>query len=202
MTSHTLYMTSHTWPHKSYICHFTLYIWHYIHGICVIKPRVSIAFYPLCVCHYTFYLWHHIPYTWHHMYTLWHHTRIGVTSHPVYLWYHIQYIWSHAYSFMKTNDYTWNLTHCIWRHSYCICVVTAALSKPLQQLWESSHLAHVWHHTNPTSQFQTLWHQFSVFRTLQKLHSWHQISYTWYHSHGLWHLIPYTCDITATIYVT
>ena len=103
MTSHTLYTASHTWKHKRYICHLTLYIWHYIHSICVIKPTVSIAFNPLCVCHYRLYVWHHILYAWHHMNTLWYHTHIGVTSHPVYLWHHIKYIWSHPYCFMKTK---------------------------------------------------------------------------------------------------
>ena len=97
LTSHTLYMTSRIWQHKSYICHLTLYIWHYIHCNCVIKPRVSITFYLLSVCPYihTLYVWHHIQYAWHHMNTLWHHTSIGITSYPVYLRHHIQYIWSH-----------------------------------------------------------------------------------------------------------
>ena len=56
MTSHTLYTTSHTWQCKSYICHLTLYIWHYIHCICVIKPSVSIVLHPLSVWHYTLYV--------------------------------------------------------------------------------------------------------------------------------------------------
>ena len=90
---HTPYMISHTWQHKSYICHLTLYIWHYIHCICVIKPSVSIVLHPLAVWHYTLYVWHHIQYAWHPVNTLWHHTRIVMTSHPVYLWHHIQYIW-------------------------------------------------------------------------------------------------------------
>ena len=82
MTFHTLYMTSHTWQHKSYICHFTLSIWDYIHCNCVIKPRVSISFYSLSVCHYTLYVWHHIQYEWHHMNTLWqtHRYRYDIIS--------------------------------------------------------------------------------------------------------------------------
>ena len=207
MTSHTLYMTSQTWQHRSYICNLTLSIWHYIHCLFVIKPSVSILLHPLSVWLYTLYVWHHIQYAWHHMNTLWHHTCIGMTSHPVYLWHHIQYIfqyiWYHPYCFMKKSDYTSHLTHCIWHHRHCICVVTPALSMPSQKLWKSSNWAQVWHHTHPTShQIQTLWHQSSVFRTSQALHSWHQISYIWHHIHGLWHLIPYTCDITATISVT
>ena len=100
MTSHTLYTTSHTWQHKSYICHLTVYIWHYIHCFCVIKPSVL---HPLAVWHYTLYVWRHIQYAWHPMNTLWHHTHIDMTSHPVYLWHHIQYIWYHPYCLMKTK---------------------------------------------------------------------------------------------------
>ena len=130
---------------------------------------------------------------------------------PVYVWHHLEYIYdiifnicdiNHTVSWQQ-NDYTWHLTHCIWHHSHCICVVTPTLSMSWQQLWKSSHLAHIWHHTHPTShQIQTLWYQLSVFRTTQTLHSWHQISYIWHHIHGLGHLIPYTCDITASISVT
>ena len=82
-------------------------------------------------------------------------------------------------------------------------VVTPTLSMPSQKLWNSSHLVNLWHQTHPTShQSQTLFPQSSVFRIPQTLHSWHQISYIWYHIHSLWHLIPYTCYITATIWVT
>ena len=38
--------------------------------------------------------------------------------------------------------------------------------------------------------------------TSQPLHSWQQISSICHHMHGLWHLIPYTCDTTASISVT
>ena len=80
----------------------TLYIWYFIHCLCVIKPSVSIVLHTLSVWHYTLCVWHHIQYAWHHMNTLWHHTCIGTTSHVVYLW-HIQYIWNHPYCFMKTK---------------------------------------------------------------------------------------------------
>ena len=74
LTSHTLYTTSHIWQQKNYTCHLTLFIWHYIHEICVIKPSVSIILHLLSVWYYTLYVWHHIQYAWHHMNTLWHHT--------------------------------------------------------------------------------------------------------------------------------
>ena len=115
---HTIVVTTlhplHSWHHTHYIRHHTHdntkvisaispSISDYIHCICVIKPRVSIAFYPLSVCHYTLYVWHHIQYAWYHMNTLWHHSYKRMTSQPVYLWHHMQYIWYHPYCFMKTK---------------------------------------------------------------------------------------------------
>ena len=124
-------------------------------------------------------------------------SSIFMTSYPIYMISHILFYEN------KKNDNTWHLTHCIWHHSPFICVVTPALSMPSQKLWKSSNLAHVWHHTHTTSlQIQTLGHQSSVFRTSKTLNSWNEISYIWHNIHGLWHLIPYTCDITATISVT
>ena len=203
MISHTLYTTSHTWKHKSYICHLTLYIWHYIHCICVIKLRVSIAFYPLYVCHYTLYVWQKILYAWHHMNTLWHHTHIGMTSHPVYLWHHVQYIWSHPYCFMKTKR-LYLASHPLYLTSQQLHLYGHRRSnnafKTIMEVFplgtrKTTYTPYI----TPNSDFLT---SISVFRTLQTLHSWHQISHTWHHIHGLWHHIPYTCDITATLSVT
>ena len=203
MTSHTLYMTLHTWEHKSYICHLTLYI-------CT-TSTVSVSsnlVYQLYYTHSQYDITHYmyeITFTMHDI--TW--TLYGITT--VHVWHHIQYIYDIIFNIydithtvpLKQNDYTCYLTHCIWHHSHCICVATPALSMPSQQLWKYSHLAYVWHHTHPAShQIQTLWHPSSVFRTSQTLHTWHQISYLWHHIHGLWHLIPYTCDITATILQT
>ena len=123
-------------------------------------------------------------------------SSIIMTSYPIYMLSPKLLSWKH-------NDYTWHLTHYIWHHSHCICVVTPSLSVASQQLWKSSQFSHIWHHIHSTSyHIHTLWHQSSVFMTSQTLHSWHQISYIWHHIHGFWHLIPYTCDITATISVT
>ena len=85
-------------------------------------------------------------------------------------------------------------THLYW------CIALLMIS---QRIWNSSHLAHVWHHTHSTwHHIHTLWYQWSIFMTSQSLHSWHKISCIWHHIHGLWHLIPYTCDIAETTSVT
>ena len=95
------------------------------------------------------------------------------------------------------NDYTWHLTlhfdttatvsvssHKWHTHLYRC----SAVSMTSQQLCESSHLAHVWHHTQPISpHIHTLWHQWSCYMTSQTLHSWHQISSLWHHIHPLGH---------------
>ena len=116
---------------------------------------------------------------------------------PIYVRYHLQYFYdviSNIYMISpvllswKHKEYTWHLTHHIWHHSHCICVVTPALSMPSQQLRKSSHFAHVWHHTQTTSHhIHTLWHQWSCFMKSQTLHSWHQISCLWHHIHFFGH---------------
>ena len=105
-------------------------------------------------------------------------SSVFMTSYPIYMISPILLSWKH-------NEYTWHLIDYIWHHSHCICVVTPSLSIPSKQLWKSSHLAHVWHHT--LHHIHTLWHQYLVFMTPQTLHSWHQISSIWHHIHSLGH---------------
>ena len=75
-------------------------------------------------------------------------------------------------------------SHKWWTHLYqCIALLMTS-----QQVCKSSHLAHVWHHTQTISHhIHTLWHQWSCFMTSQTLHSWHQISSIWRHFHSLGH---------------
>ena len=133
-------MKSHTWQHKSYICHLTLYIWNYMHCICVIKTSVSVLLHPLSEWHYTLCVWHHIQYAWLHMNTLWHHTRISMTSHPVYLWHHIQYIWYKPYCFMKTK---WLY---LASHPLYLTATASVWSHPLYQCLHNNYGSlHTWH---------------------------------------------------------
>ena len=141
-----------------------------------------------------------------------------MTSHSVCMTSHEHFMTSHVYRYITCSIF---MTYPIYMKSpilfhenkttlsgisttvFDITAVTPVLSMSSTQLRKSSHLAHVWHHTHPTShQIQTFWHQSSVLRTSQTLHSSHQISYRWHHLHCLWHLISYTCDISATISVT
>ena len=132
-----------------------------------------------------------------------------VNSYPLYL------TWNILCSDRTTNIsvITPSISVSVWSHTLymsTICMTSYELqmtSHPLfmisQHVWKSSHLAHIWHHTYSTwHQIHTLWHQWSVFMASQPLHSWQKTSSIWHHIHGLWHLITYTCDITATIFVT
>ena len=84
------------------------------------------------------------------------------------------------------------------RHLYrCI-----TLSMTSQQVCKSSHLAHVWHHTQSTSHhIHTLWHQRSCFMPPQTLYSWHQISSVWHHIHSLGHHTT-LCMTSSPLYLT
>ena len=77
-----------------------------------------------------------------------------------------------------------------------------ALSMTSQQVCKSSHLAHIWHHTQSTSHnIHTLWHLWSCFMTSQTLHSWHQISSIWCHFHSLGHHTTF-CMPSSLVYLT
>ena len=70
-----------------------------------------------------------------------------------------------------------------------------------QKVCKSSHLAHIWHHTQSTSHhIHTLWHQWSCFMTSQTLHSWHQFSCIWHHFHSLGHHTTF-CMTSSLLYL-
>ena len=93
---------------------------------------------------------------------------------------------------VSVSSLRWH-THLYW----CI-----AVSVTSQQVCKSSHLAHVWHHTQSTSHhIHSLWHQWSCFMTSRTLHSRHQISAIWQHIHSLGHHTA-LCMISSPLYLT
>ena len=181
-------MTLHTWQHKSNICHLTLYIWHYIHCICVIKPSVLIVLHPLSVWHYTLYVWNHIQYAWHHMNTLWHHTHIGMTSHPVYLWHHIQYIWLISPKLFPENNTT------IPGITPIVFDIRASASVWSQLLYQCLHTYYGSLHT---------WQTYDIIHTLHHIKFRHfdiNCQYWGHHKHCILHIRSPIYDITSTIY--
>ena len=76
------------------------------------------------------------------------------------------------------------------------------LSKTSPQVCKSSHLSHVWYHTQSTSHhIHTLWHQWSFSMTSQSLHTRHQISSIWHHIHSLGHHTT-SCMTSSPLYLT
>ena len=121
---------------------------------------------------------------------------IFVTPQPLYLFLTL------TLSMILHPWYIWNLTHYIWYHSHCICMVTPALSMPSQKLWKSSHLAPIWYYTHCISYLiHPLWHQSSLFMTSQRLNSWHQISSIWHYINSLGHHRK-ICVTSCLLYLT
>ena len=86
-----------------------------------------------------------------------------------------------------------------WHTHLYLCI---AVSMTSQQVCKSSHLAHIWHHTQSTSHhILTLWHQWSCFMISQTLHSRHQISSIWHHIHSLGHHTT-LCMTWSPLYLT
>ena len=110
----------------------------------------------------------------------------------------------------KHNDYTGYLnaicditatvsvsSHRLHTHLYrCIALLMTS-----QQVCKSSHLAHVWHHTQYTSHhIHTIWHEWSCFMTSHTRNSWHQIFSLWLHIHSLGHHTT-LCMTSSPLYV-
>ena len=89
--------------------------------------------------------------------------------------------------------FLWNHTHYIWHRIYCICVITPTALV-------ISHQLNFWDLIRYSSQ-----HHIHCIRndtqcmTSQPLLSWHQISYISHHLQDLWHIVPYSGDITETM---
>ena len=88
-----------------------------------------------------------------------------------------------------------NHTPYIWHRVHGICFITSTVLM-------ISHQMYLWDPIRYNSRYHihSIWHD-SHCMTSQPLHSWHQIPYIWYHLQGLWHLVPYTCDMTDTMFV-
>ena len=116
-----------------------------------------------------------------------------ITSYTLYMIPPILLSWQH-------NDYTWHLTHYIWPHVHCICVITPTLSIISQPIC-------VWHHNQysfdilstifMTSYRLCMTSQHCVLMTPHSAYVWHPLHYRWHHIHSITpnHRI---CDVTST----
>ena len=155
MTSHPLYLTS-------YWCYFC----HHIHSIDDITPNLFMTSHPIYICR-------------HHTHCIQQHIHYIVPSQRLYL------CLTTTLSMISHPLYIWHLTHYIWYHSHCICLVTPALLMPSQKLWKSSH-----------------WHTHDI------IHSVYHISFTLYeinpqyllhHKHCIHDIRSPLYDITSTL---
>ena len=70
------------------------------------------------------------------------------------------------------------------------------------QVCKSSHLAHIWHHTQSTSHhIHTIWHQWSCFMTSHKQNSWPHISSLRHRIHSLGYHTT-LCITSSPLYLT
>ena len=158
--------------------HHSLYIWHYIHSMCVTKTSASIIPHQLSVGHHT-----------HSMYD------ITVSMHditwtlydikPIYVWHHKQYIYDIITIYMIStlllswkHNYTWHHTHYMWHHSHCICAASPAVSIDHKNsgsypTWHTYDIIHSPHNITITLYDfipQYLWHHGHCFMTSDPLH--------------------------------
>ena len=200
-TSHPRFMTSsHNFltSHPLYLTLYPLYLCHNIHCIDDMKPTeflrshllymmTSYPFYttskPLNVCYHTHCIDNIKP-------------ILCMTSHSPYVWHRLHYKRHHILTlcpqttvFMSSNPLYWHRVHCI-----CVLISSTVLM--------ISHQLCFWDHMryNTRHHIHCIRHV-SHCMTSQPLHSWHQIPYIWRHLQGLWHLVPYTCEITDTMFV-
>ena len=172
MTSHTLYMTSHTWQYKRYICHLTHYILHYI--LCPHTQSIDNITPTLCMTSHSPYVWQLLPYTSHHFLTLWHQTTmfmssqplhltlfplcVDVSSHPLYWWYHTNCI-SEITSAMVHNiiSIVYDMTHTVWHHNHCFHGIRFPTYHITSRIYDMSSPIAV------TSQTPCLWIHVTIF---------------------------------------
>ena len=186
MTPHTLYTESPPGQHKSYICHLTLYIWHYIHCICVINPSVSNLLHPLSVWHCTLYVCNHIQHAWHHMNNLWHHTHIGMTSSSIFMTsYPIYMISPILFHENKTT------LPGIWPTVFDITANASVLSQTLYRCFYNNYGSP---HT---------WHTYDIINTLYRIKfRLYDINgqYLGHYNHCIHDIRSPIYDITSTVY--
>ena len=114
--------------------------------------------------------------TLHSVY-FWHYTQCTMSSQPLYVWHHIHYIWHHI--------------HSLWLHT--IEVIT------LHPLHSCHHKPNIWHNTYGNTNVLS-----AICPTISNTTSTPSVSsnpgYQWYHTHSLYDITNYTCDIIFSMH--
>ena len=174
---HCIWHHINSWGHHTIVSMswHALCLWHHINSICchthyvydntssisdlhlilsaitstvyVMTPTLSKTLHQLCKSLQVEYVCHHMHYT-HHIHTVYDITHsIFMTSYPMYMKPPILLSWQH-------NDYPWYLTHSIWPHLHCICVITPTLlmiSQPVYVWYHIRYLCDIWYTVFMTS---------------------------------------------------
>ena len=192
------WMTSH----PPFVCHHMHYIEHHIQFLChhttvlMTSQHLYMKLHPACRSKYTLYMRHQSHY-------LCPHTHCIDNIHPGFVWHHPRNVYGIVCSIQDITSSLYDLrppcfsdhTHYIGHRVHCICVITSTVLM-------ISHQIYLWDHIRYNSWYRIHSTRYdSHFMTSQPLHSWHQIPYIWHHIQGLWDLVPYTCDITDTMFV-
>ena len=104
---------------------------------------------------------------------------IFMTSYTIYIISLILLSWQH-------NNYTWHFTHYIWHQSHCISVMTPSVLMTSQQVFKSSHLAYIWHHT----------HLHEITLKIYDINA----QYLWHHNHCIHDIMSPLYEITSMVY--
>ena len=136
---------------------------------------------------------------------------LSVSSLPLYSQHHTHSLYDITLTICVALFALYKISHPHFMTSnHSIYVITPTIFDIMSTVSVSSHPLYWWYHTNCISEITSaiihniisiVYDMTATVWTSQPLHSWYQIPYIWHHLQGLWHLVPYTCDITDTMLV-
>ena len=218
MTSHPRDQTLH----PLYLCHHNIstditptFEWHHTHLLCDIIC-LYITSHPIllsshcCTYDITNSVYETTSSMYGNIYTI-HETSqpLSVSSHPLYRQHHTHSLYDITITIYVASFALYKTSHPHFMTSnHGLYVITTTILDTVSTVSVSPHLLYWWYHTNCISEirYNSQHHIHSIGHdthctTSQPLHSWHQFAYIWYQLQRLWYLIPYTCDITETMFV-
>ena len=187
MTTQKLYLPSHS----LYLTLHPLYLCHQTQGINCILPTLCMSLHTICVTSHSVCMTSHEHFMTSHPYRYDITSSIFMTSCPIYM---ISPILFHENKMtipgISLTVFDITATASVWSHPLYPCLYNNYGSL---HTWHTYDIIHTLHHTK--------FRLYDINRQYlgHRKHCIHDIRSPIHHIHGLWHLIPYTCDITAMI---
>ena len=172
MMSHSLFVTSHNEPIYG-IKHymFMLYSLDMASGTVLWPQNHYVPSQPLCLALHSMYFWHYTQCTNFLK------RSECMSSQPLYVWHHMQYIWHHI--------------HSLWRHTIEVI--------PLHPLHAWHRTPNIWHNTyGNTNVISDICPNISNTTSTVSVSS--NPAYQLYHTHTLYDITHYTCDIIFSMH--